>query len=188
MPGRKFRLVDWGRNQRTGSAGADACLWRIAGVANSTGRCFMSDASIARLCGSGERTITRYLAILRSAGLISSHYENGRRVIIFNCSEARHLGCLRPPNQRSGVSQSGGQNLIRRILPADLQAEYVGLGSIEGAAERLAAQADFRRRHVDFFGEGQASGRGGSQTSPPASGHRRGAKNLLKAKNERGVR
>ena len=149
--GAKFRLIDWARDQRSGSAGADACLWRIAGISNSTGKCIMSDAAIARLCGRGERTITRYIAHLRLRGLIKTNHKCGRRVITFCAEPPSQGGCLVAPTWRNGRRQSGGQNPIRGILSSEAErVEYARLCNLPPSPKRLEALAAFARGGRDM--------------------------------------
>lgn len=147
----RFRLIDWARDQRSGSAGADACLWRMAGRSNSTGKCKMSDAAIANMCGRGERTVTRYLQHLRAAKLIFIHYERGRRVITFAVMPVSRNGGGSTPKRRDGVGQNGGQNPLGGILRSKAQqAEYVRLCSLPPSPERLEALAAFTRGGRDL--------------------------------------
>lgn len=134
----RFRLVDWARDQRSGSAGADACLWHMAGRSNSTGKCKMSDAAIGNMCGRGERTVTRYLQHLRAAKLIFIHYEKGRRIITFAVMPVSQDGGGSTPKRRDGGSQNGGQNPYTRIRGHATEAEYARLVKLPDGPEKFS--------------------------------------------------
>ena len=110
----KFRLANWGKEQRSGSRGADHLLIHLTALCNNSHRCTLSDAGIAKLFDLKKRSVSRYLATLREKGLISVHFDGpkrSKRVITFRVPpEERQSGAPPAPNWHSKQRQNGGQN------------------------------------------------------------------------------
>lgn len=111
---RKFRLANWGREQRSGSRSADYLLLELTALCNTSHRCTLSDSGIARYFDLKKRSVSRHLGILRARGLIKVHFEGpGRtdRVITF-CIASTHgqFGAATTPEWLANQRQNGGQN------------------------------------------------------------------------------
>lgn len=111
---RKFRLANWGREQRSGSRSADYLLLQLTALCNTSHRCILSDSGIAKYFDLKKRTVSRHLGILRACGLIKVHFEGtGRtkRVITF-CIASSHgqSGAATTPDWLPNQRQNGGQN------------------------------------------------------------------------------
>lgn len=111
---RKFRLANWGREQRSGSRSADYLLLELTALCNTSHRCTLSDSGIARYFDLKKRSVSRHLGILRARGLIKVHFEGtGRtkRVITF-CIASSHgqSGATTTPKWHANQRQNGGQN------------------------------------------------------------------------------
>lgn len=110
----RFRLANWGRQQRSGSRGADHLLIHLTALCNISHRCTLSDAGIAKYFELRKRSVSRHLAILRGVGLIASSFEGpgrSKRVITFSVpTDARRFGASPGPKWRSNQRQNGRQN------------------------------------------------------------------------------
>ena len=171
-----FRLANWGLKQRSGSRGADHLLIQLAALCNTSHRCTLSDAGIAKYFDLKKRSVTRYLAILRDGGFIRARFEGpgrSKRVITF-CVEAeqRQSGAGPTPFWHANPGQNGAQNLAileSRTGNAPSKAQRPVPQIAPGASAYEAAMA---YRSVS---ERVDDGEGGFRTSQGTAGHRRGS-------------
>jgi len=110
----RFRLANWGREQRSGSRSADHLLLELTALCNTSHRCTLSDSGIAKYFDLKKRSVSRHLGILRARGLIKVHFEGtGRtkRIITF-CIASSHgqSGAATTPKWHADQRQDGGQN------------------------------------------------------------------------------
>jgi len=157
-----FRLANWGREQRSGSRGADHLLIHLTALCNTSHRCTLSDAGMAKYFELRKRSVSRHLAILRRAGLIASNFEGpgrSKRIITFRVPADRHHFAASPaPKWRSSQRQNGRQNHDKieseasRLLPQGMRLRSPIIPHSATTEEAIAAYRAFRE---------QASGEGG---------------------------
>lgn len=110
----KYRLANWGRQQRSGSRSADYLLLELTALCNTSHRCTLSDSGIAKYFDLKKRSVSRHLGILRAHGLIKVHFEGtGRtkRIITFGIAPShRQSGAAMTPKWHTDQRRNGGQN------------------------------------------------------------------------------
>lgn len=149
-PRSKFRLIDYAHTVSTGRRGADGLFVYMAGLGNQSGLCWQTDLAMAKGMRAGERSVTRWLGVLRAQGHIerTTIELHGRVVRAFRIIGPRggsQNGGTNPPKRRSEASHSGGQNPISRIQGAAARAEYARAAASDDMGAMLKAIADLQR-------------------------------------------
>lgn len=124
-------------------------LLKLADRANDDGECWPGNASIAKACCIGERTLVRYMAKLEELGLMQikrRHNDDGKRIT--NSYQLNLDGSL-SANLAHGLSAKSDQNHVPTVAPA-----YKEEPTIEttDATTKVAAPVPIAPEPVDYDG------------------------------------
>jgi DNA-binding transcriptional ArsR family regulator len=103
-----YQAMNWAVRQTTGSPTAKLVLLCLANYAGPDGRCYPTQATIARECELSERSVRQWLAALENAGLMAR--EKRRRLDGTQLADAIRLLIDRPEPAAACMEHSGGDS------------------------------------------------------------------------------